>query len=342
MKSIDLRSDTVTRPTAAMRAAMAAAEVGDDVYGEDPTVNRLETLTAELAGKEAAVFAASGTQSNLMALLAHCQRGDEYLAGQQSHTYKYEGGGAAVLGGIQPQPLDMDADGSLDLERAARAIKPDDIHFARTRLLCLENTFNGRVLPLDYLARAHRFTRERGLALHLDGARVFNATVKLGVALDAATRYADSVSICLSKGLGSPVGTVLCGEGDFIGRARRWRKVLGGGMRQAGILAAAGIHALENHVERLAEDHANARILAEGLARIRALGVDLDSVQTNMVFARPDPRQLPALAEFLIQHGVLIRTRDPVLRLVTHLDVSESDVLTAIQAFREFFGRRRY
>ncbi len=341
MRIIDLRSDTVTRPTAAMRAAMVSAEVGDDVYGEDPSVKRLEAMIADLADKEAAVFAASGTQSNLMALLTHCQRGDEYLAGQQTHVYQYEGGGAAVLGGIQPQPLDMEADGSLNLERLAQAIKPDDIHFTRTRLLCLENTFGGNVLPLNYLAKAHRFTRERGLALHLDGARVFNAAVKLGAPLGDITRYADSVSICLSKGLGAPVGTVLCGTSAFITQARRWRKVLGGGMRQAGILAAAGIHALENHVARLAEDHANARNLAEGLARVRALGVNPDAVQTNMVIARPDPKLLPTLAEFLARHGVLIRTRDPVLRLVVHLDVSEHDVLTAIQAFREFYARRR-
>jgi len=211
-KWIDLRSDTVTRPTPAMRQAMAEAEVGDDVYGEDPTVNRLEALAAEMVGTEAAVFAASGTQSNLMGLLSHCRRGDEYIVGQQAHTYRYEGGGAAVLGSIQPQPLDFEKDGSLDLEKAAAVIKPDDFHFARTRLLCLENTQGGKVLPLDYLQRAVAFARERGLSLHLDGARLFNAAVKLDVAPADITRGFDTVSICLSKGLGAPVGSLLCGR----------------------------------------------------------------------------------------------------------------------------------
>ncbi|MCW5622370.1 MAG: low-specificity L-threonine aldolase, partial [Burkholderiales bacterium] len=262
MKEIDLRSDTVTRPTPGMRAAMAAAEVGDDVYGEDPTVNRLEVLAAGLLGKEAALFVPTGTQSNLLGVMAHCERGDEYLVGQQAHTYKYEGGGAAVLGSIQPQPLEFEPDGSLDLERAAAAIKPDDSHFARTRLLCLENTQGGKVLALDYLERAHAFARAHGLGLHLDGARLFNAAVEQGVPVGEIARWFDTVSVCLSKGLGAPVGSVLCGSAGHIAKARRWRKVLGGGMRQAGVLAAAGIYALENHIERLAEDHANARRLA--------------------------------------------------------------------------------
>src|SRR5690606_34452772 len=259
---IDLRSDTVTRPSAAMRAAMAAAEVGDDVYGEDPTVNRLEALAAEMLGKEAAIFVCSDTQSNLLALRSRGARGDEYIVGQQGHTYKYEGGGAAVLGSIQPQPLDYEPDGTLDLAKVEGAIKPDDPHFAVTRLLCLENTQAGKPLPLNYLQRARDFTRSRNLGLHLDGARIFNAAVHLGVPVTEISRHFDSVSVCLSKGLGAPVGSVLCGSKELVARARRWRKVVGGGMRQAGLLAAAGIHALQNNVERLAQDHENAAALA--------------------------------------------------------------------------------
>ncbi len=229
MPVIDLRSDTVTQPTAGMREAMAAAELGDDVYGEDPTVNRLEAELAARLGFAAALFVPTGTMSNLLGLMAHCERGDEYIVGQQAHTYKYEGGGAAVLGSIQPQPIDGEADGSLHLDKVAAAIKADDFHFARTRLLALENTMQGKVLPLDYLAAARAFTRARGLALHLDGARLYNAAVKLGVDASEITRHFDSVSVCLSKGLGAPVGSVLCGSVELIGKARRWRKMVGGG-----------------------------------------------------------------------------------------------------------------
>ncbi len=337
MKWIDLRSDTVTRPTPAMRKAMAEAEVGDDVYGEDPTVNRLEALAAEMVGTEAAVFAASGTQSNLMGLLAHCQRGDEYIVGQQAHTYRYEGGGAAVLGSIQPQPLDFEKDGSLDLDKVAAVIKPEDFHFARTRLLCLENTQGGKVLPMDYLERAMAFARDKGLGLHLDGARLFNAAVRLGVAPSEIARGFDTVSICLSKGLGAPVGSLLCGRRKLVDRARRWRKLLGGGMRQAGILAAAGIYALEHHVARLSEDHCNAARLAKGLAGIDGLAVDTGTVQTNMVFVSLDPQRDEALQSFLKERGVLVSGRG-TYRLVTHLDVSQEDIDTAAQAFRDFFG----
>jgi len=270
MKTIDLRSDTVTRPTPAMRRAMAAAEVGDDVYGDDPTVNRLEATAAERLGFEAALFTCSGTQANLVSIMTHCARGEEYIVGQQAHTYKYEGGGAAVLGSIQPQPLDFEADGTLDLERVARAIKPADFHFARTRLLCLENTQGGKVLPLDYLKRAGEFARARKLRLHLDGARIFNAAVQLGMDVRELTAPFDSVSVCLSKGLGAPVGSMVCGGREFIGEARRWRKVCGGGMRQAGILAAAGLYALDHHVDRLADDHHNAGLLARGLRKFAA------------------------------------------------------------------------
>jgi threonine aldolase len=330
---IDLRSDTVTKPSAAMRMAMAQAEVGDDVWGDDPTVQQLEAHCAALLGKEAAMFVSSGTQSNLCALLSHCQRGDEYLVGQDAHTYKYEGGGAAVLGSIQPQPLSMASDGSIPLDSIRNAIKPDDFHFARTRLLSLENTIGGQVLSADYMQQATSLAREHGLALHLDGARLFNAAVKLGVAVKALAAPFDSVSICLSKGLGAPVGSVLCGNRDFIKQARRWRKMLGGGMRQAGILAAAGLYALEHNVARLADDHANATLLAEELSAIPQLQLDLARVQTNMVFFTPPAGTAAALCTYLQEQGILV---DPgsTIRLVTHLDVSREEVLTATRAIQ--------
>ncbi len=333
MKRIDLRSDTVTRPSAAMRAAMAAAEVGDDVYGEDPTVNRLETVAAERVGKEAALFVSSGTQSNLIALLAHCERGDEYVVGQQAHTYKYEGGGAAVLGSIQPQPLEFEPDGTLDLAKVEATIKPDDSHFAKTRLLCLENTQTGTALPLDYLAKANAFARAKGLALHLDGARVFNAAVAQGVSVEAIARHFDSISVCLSKGLGAPVGSVLCGSRDLVARGRRWRKMLGGGMRQAGVLAAAGLYALAHNVERLAEDHANAQHLASGLARagLRVVG---ESARTNMVFVALDEPFATRFRRRLAERGMLVGGFGTI-RLVTHLDVSRADVDDFVAAAAE-------
>ncbi|HEX9450304.1 MAG TPA: low-specificity L-threonine aldolase [Burkholderiales bacterium] len=337
MKVIDLRSDTVTKPTAEMRAAMLAAEVGDDVYGEDPTVNRLEALAAATLGKEAALFVCSGTQSNLLALLSHCERGDEYIVGQQGHTYKYEGGGAAVLGSIQPQPLDYDPDGSLDLGRVEAAIKPDDSHFAKTRLLCLENTQGGKVLPLDYLKRAQEFTRAHGLGLHLDGARVFNAAVHLEVPVTEISRYFDSVSVCLSKGLGAPVGSVLCGPKAFIAKARRWRKVVGGGMRQAGVLAAAGIYALEHHVERLATDHENARALAQALSSIDGVTVAPGGAQTNMLYINVEPQRSVRMREYLKSRGILISGQGSI-RLVTHLDIDRADIDRFAAAVRESFS----
>jgi len=337
MKNIDLRSDTVTQPSAAMRQAMADAEVGDDVYGEDPTVNRLEALAAEMLGHEAAVFVASGTQGNLLALLSHCQRGDEYIAGQLSHCYRAEAGGGAALGGIQPQPLDFQSDGSLDLERVAAFIKPDNYHYARTRLLCLENTQSGKVLPLDYLAQARRLADDQGLALHLDGARVFNAAVKLGISVDAITAPFDSVSVCLSKGLGAPAGSLLCGTQEFITAARRGRKMLGGGMRQIGVLAAAGLIALEQHVDRLAEDHDNARRLAEGLADVDELDVDPSLVQTNMAFVSVSGGHAANFSKALREHNIIIPATSP-MRLVTHLDVSREDVVRVVDAARRFFS----
>jgi threonine aldolase len=337
-KVIDLRSDTVTKPTRPMREAMLDAEVGDDVYGEDPSVNRLEALAAEMLGKEAAIFVPTGTQSNLLALLSHCERGDEYIVGQQGHTYKYEGGGAAVLGSIQPQPLDYEADGTLDLARVEAAIKPDDPHFARTRLLCLENTQAGKVLPLEYLKQARAFCDRTGLALHLDGARLFNAAVSLTVPVTEISNQFDTVSVCLSKGLGAPVGSVLCGPRELIKKARRWRKVLGGGMRQAGVLAAAGIYALQNHVERLSEDHENARRLAEGLNSLSQVKVVGGSAKTNMVFVEIDQARSSQLREYLAARDMLVGSA-PTMRLVTHLDVASEDIDNFVDEVNQFFKR---
>ena len=336
MKIIDLRSDTVTKPTPAMRAEMVDAEVGDDVYGEDPTVNRLEELAAEMLGTEAAIYASSGTQTNLLALLTHCGRGDEYIVGQKAHTYIHEGGGAAVFGSIQPQPLDLEPDGTLNLDKVAEAIKPDDFHYARTRLLCLENTKDGRALPMAYLKRAHDFARDHKLKLHLDGARIFNAAVKLQVPVTDISRYFDSVSICLSKGLGAPVGSLLCSTREFIKEARRWRKVLGGGMRQAGIIAAAGIYALENHIDRLQEDHEKAALLDEGLREINGLEIESSAMQTNMVFVKPGKAHSARLPEYLKEKGVLV-DGDVRVRLVIHLDIDKDDIPTVIQAFKDYF-----
>lgn len=338
MKIIDLRSDTVTKPTTPMRQAMLAAEVGDDVYGEDPTVNRLQELAAELTGKEAGLFVPSGTQGNLLAILSHCQRGHEYIAGQQAHCYRYEGGGAAALGGVQPQPIDFDDDGSLNLSRVAAMIKPNDNHFAITRLLCLENTQNGKPLSLDYQAQASAFAREHGLGLHLDGARVFNAVVQQQVPLTAITCHYDSVSFCLSKGLGAPVGSLLVGSQELIKQAQRLRKMVGGGLRQAGILAAAGIYALENHVERLAEDHTHARVLAEGLTSIDGLDVDLDTVATNMVFVTTEIEKQPQLINSLEKKGILVGGYGQ-LRLVTHHDIDAADIPVVVEAFATAVAR---
>lgn len=331
MPLIDLRSDTVTQPTAAMREAMLGAELGDDVYGEDPTVNRLENWLAAELGFEAALFVPTGTMSNLLGLMAHCERGDEYIVGQQAHTYKYEGGGAAVLGSIQPQPIEGEVDGSLDLTKVEAAIKQDDFHFARTRLLALENTMQGKVLPLDYLAAARELTRRRGLGLHLDGARLYNAAVKLQVPARQITQYFDSVSVCLSKGLGAPVGSVLCGSNVLIAKARRLRKMVGGGMRQAGVLAAAGLYALQHQVERLAEDHAKAARLGDALSE---LGYSVEPVQTNMVYVQLGERAEQVKA-FMAERGIAVSAA-PRLRLVTHLDVGTEGVERVIEAFAAF------
>jgi threonine aldolase len=336
MPKIDLRSDTVTLPTPAMRRAMAEAELGDDVYGEDPTVNKLEALAAERLGKEAALFVSSGTQSNLLALISHCQRGDEYIAGQMAHTYHDEAGGAAVLGGIQPQPLDFEADGTLDLKKVKTAIKPDDYHYARTRLFCLENTQSGKVLPLDYLAQAGDLAHQHGLALHLDGARVFNAAVKLRVDVRQITRHVDTVSACLSKGLAAPVGSVLAGPADFIKTARRWRKMVGGGMRQAGVLAAAGIIALTEMVERLEDDHINAARLAQGLAQLPGFYLNPVETQTNMVFFELDERLVGRFTPFMAERGIIVGDGPGLIRVVTHYGIEVKDIERVLQAAAEF------
>lgn len=339
MTLVDLRSDTVTRPTEAMRAAMHAAAVGDDVYGEDPTVNALQERLAGDLGFEAGLFVPTGTQSNLLALLAHCERGDEYLVGMDAHTYKFEGGGAAVLGSIQPQPIVQAEDGRLPLDRVAAAIKPVDPHFARTRLLALENTWHGRALPLDYLRDAAAFARDRGLGIHLDGARLFNAAVACGVPARDIARHFDTVSVCLSKGLGAPVGSVLVGPRALIDKARRWRKVCGGGWRQAGMLAAACLHALDHHVARLADDHARAARLAQRLAGIDGLAVL--GQHTNMVFIDVPVERLPALDAHLREAGIRISIGYlPTLRLVTHLDVDDAGIDRTAEAFARFFATR--
>jgi threonine aldolase len=331
---IDLRSDTVTQPGAEMRAAMERAPVGDDVYGDDPTVNRLQEVAAEMFGYEAGLFAPSGTQSNLIALLVHCARGDEYLVGQEAHTYKYEGGGAAVLGSIQPQPIANQADGSIALADIEAYIKPDDMHFARTRLLALENTIGGRVLGAGYMAEATGLAHARGLATHLDGARICNAAVKQGISLRAATAGFDTLSVCLSKGLGAPVGSVLCGPKAFIEQGKRWRKMLGGGMRQAGILAAAGLYALEHNIERLADDHANAANLSRGLARIAQLKVA--TPQTNIFYIEVPPAFVDALRATLARERIRA-TVGQHTRLVTHINVTAADVERIIDVFTTFF-----
>ncbi|MDH5928187.1 low-specificity L-threonine aldolase [Vibrio lentus] len=323
---MDFRSDTVTKPSRAMRDAMANAEVGDDVYGDDPTVNELEQWAANETGFEAAMFTSSGTQANLLGLMAHCERGDEYLCGQQAHNYKYEAGGAAVLGSIQPQPIENNPDGTLDFKKLAAAIKPDDSHFARTKLLSLENTINGKVLPMSYLAEAREFVNQHGLQMHLDGARVYNAAVALDVHIKEIAQHFDSMTICLSKGLGAPIGSLLLGNKEYIAKARRLRKMVGGGMRQAGILAAAGKMALTENVAQLKTDHENAKNLAIGLSKLEGFSVNPDFIQTNIVFAKLDESvDINRIARELGEQGITMSPGNPV-RFVTHRDISAEDI----------------
>ncbi|MBA6377777.1 MULTISPECIES: low-specificity L-threonine aldolase [unclassified Colwellia] len=331
---IDFRSDTVTRPSLKMRNAMSQAEVGDDVYGDDPTVNELEQWSAKRHGFDAALFCSSGTQANLLALMAHCQRGDEYLCGQQAHNYKFEGGGAAVLGSIQPQPIENEKDGTLCLIKLAQAIKPDDSHFAHTKLVSIENTINGKVLPLHYLAELREFVNKHQLSLHLDGARVYNAATALDVDITEIAQYFDSMSICLSKGLGAPIGSLLLGSTQIIKQARRWRKVLGGGMRQAGILCAAAKIALTENVEKLKVDHENAYYLAEQLNKISGFTVNVEQVTTNMVFVKVDSSiDINAMANALKTKNIIISPSEN-MRLVTHLDISKADINSFITAVK--------
>jgi threonine aldolase len=333
----DFRSDTVTRPSADMRRAMAEAEVGDDVFGDDPTVLRLEAAVAERFGKPAGVFMTSGTQSNLSALMAHCGRGDEYIAGMEAHCYVHEQGGAAWLGSIQPQPLPHQPDGTLALGDIEAAIKEDDSHLARTRLLALENTFGGRVMPQSWIDEATALARRHNLGTHLDGARVFNAAVAGNIDAADIVRPFDTVSVCLSKGLGAPIGSVLVGEPELIATARRLRKALGGGLRQVGIIAAAGLYALEHNVGRLADDHANAKRLADGFARIPALAVTRPD--TNIVWVTVAPEHAKAYTDFLAVEGFGITggLGKAQQRWVTHLDVDHAAVDRAVAAAERYF-----
>jgi threonine aldolase len=333
---IDLRSDTVTQPVEAMREAMAAAVVGDDDYGEDPTVNQLEKMAADLLGFENAVFVSSGTQSNLLAMMTQCVRGDEYIVGEKAHMHVREGG-AAILGHIQPRPLACEADGTLSLEKIFEMINPSAFNYLETKLFCLENTQDGHTLPLDYFPKARKFADNLGLKLHLDGARLFNAAVKLKVPAREISQHFDTVSICLSKGLGAPVGSLLCSSNNITSDARHWRKLLGGGMRQAGVLAAAGIYALENHVERLEEDHQLAQALAAGLSEISGLEIEYTDTQTNMVFLKLSTEQVKTLPPYLKEKGILVHPEEE-LRLVTHLDVNKDDIDKTIEVFKGFFA----
>ncbi|KAF7764165.1 threonine aldolase [Pseudoalteromonas citrea] len=336
---IDFRSDTVTRPCTQMKKAMFEAELGDDVYGDDPTVNALEQYASERHGFEGALFTSSGTQANLLALMAHCERGDEYLCGQNAHNYKYEAGGAAVLGSIQPQPIENEADGSLCFTKLKSAIKADDFHFARTKLLSLENTIGGQVLSLEYMAKAQQFCEQNQLILHLDGARVYNAAVALGVDVTQISQYFDSMTVCLSKGLGAPIGSLLLGDKAFIAKARRIRKMLGGGMRQAGFLAAAGQYALLNNVERLAEDHDNAKYLAEQLNEVKGFDTSAYSVSTNIVYV--DVAQsinLNGLATTLAENGILLTSSYAGMRLVTHKDINKMSIDTLIYSLEQYLN----
>jgi len=335
MTPVDLRSDTVTRPSPGMRKAMHDAELGDDVFGDDPTVNRMQARAAEIFGFEAALLFPTGTQSNLAALMSHCGRGEEVILGMEAHSYRYEAGGVSVLASIHPQAIPNRPDGSLDLGEVEAAIKPDDPHFARTRLLALENTITGRVLSREYLGKAIELARRRNLSLHLDGARIFNAATRQRVNVKDLCAGFDSVSSCLSKGLGAPAGTVLLGSTEFVQKAKRARKILGGGMRQSGVIAAAGLYALENNVERLKLDHENAEKLARGL---RELGLEVQH-NTNMVMVKVAPERAAQLGEHLKSRQVLVLARSP-MRLVTHLDVDATGIERALEGFRSFFGAR--
>ncbi len=335
MKWLDLRSDTVTLPGAAMLACSLDTPLGDDVYGEDGSVNALQERCADELGFAAGLFVPSGTQSNLLALMGHCERGDEYIVGSEAHTYKFEGGGAAVLGSIQPQPIPQQADGTLDLTAVAAAIKPlGDPHFARTRCFALENTWWGRVLPQTYIAEAAALAEQHQLAFHLDGARLYNAAVAQNISAREITKHFDSVSICFSKGLGAPIGSMLLGSEELISKARRWRKVLGGGWRQAGLLAAMANYALDNNVARLKDDHRRASELANALNDVA--GIEVNGAYTSMVFITVAKARLAALSAHMQKHGIKISASNPRIRLVMHLDIDDEGLARIIEAFRSF------
>ena len=336
-KSIDYRSDTVTQPTAEMRECMAHATVGDDVYGEDPSVNQLEQTAAQLLGKEAGLFVSSGTQGNLIAMLCHCQRGDEFISGEIYHVNSSEAGGAAVLGGIASTVLATGEKLELPLDSLRRAIKPDNVHYPISRLLCLENTVHGQVQPQAHLQALCDIGHRAGMLTHLDGARIMNAAIAQGIAAAEIAEPFDSVSLCLSKGLGAPVGSVLCGSNEFITKARRKRKLLGGGTRQAGVLAACGLYALDNNIERLREDHSNAEQLAQGLASLKVMPVEQ---HTNMVFIEPAVEHMTTLCDHLRKRGIIISADSPTMRLVTHLDISSDDITQTIEAFKDYFSKQ--
>lgn len=336
--SIDLRSDTVTKPTPEMRELMASASVGDDVYGDDPTVNKLEETVAELMGKEAALFVSSGTQSNLIAVMSHCGRGDEYISGANYHVPYYEAAGAAVLGGISPLHLTTGTRHELTPDQVRNAIKADDVHHAVTRLVSLENTVYGLVQDPENHAEIAGVARDHGLKMHLDGARLMNAVVKSNRSAKEISADFDTVSLCLSKGLGAPVGSVLSGPADFIKTARRNRKMLGGGMRQAGVLAACGLYALENNVARLADDHARARTLAEHMNQYEELGVDMEKVETNMVFLTPDDAHFEPFKEHLAENGIIMSGKKPTMRIVIHLDIGDDEIVRICDAVTGYFS----
>jgi threonine aldolase len=336
-KFIDYRSDTLTQPTPAMRERMFQAEVGDDVYGEDPSVNQLEQTAAQLLGKQAGLFVSSGTQGNLIAMLCHCQRGDEFISGDNYHVHIAEAGGAAVLGGIPSTAIPTGEQNELPLESLRQAIKSDDVHNPVSQLLCLENTVHGRVQLQLHLQTLCDVAHEAGMLTHLDGARLMNAAVAQGISAAEIAKPFDSISLCLSKGLGAPVGSVLCGTKEFITKARRNRKLLGGGTRQAGVLAACGLYALGNNIERLAEDHRNAEQLANGLGALNAMPIQQ---HTNMIFIEPDPDHLTALCDHLRERGIIIRAGSPSIRMVTHLDISSNDIALTIEAFKDYFSSR--
>jgi threonine aldolase len=336
MRTIDLRSDTMTKPTAAMRKAMAEAEVGDDVFGEDPTVNRLEEMAAERLGKEAALLVSSGTMGNLVSQLAHCGRGDEIILGSQAHTFFFEQGGSAAVGGIHPRTVPNQPDGKLALADIEAAVRSDNIHFPRSRLILLENTHNlcnGCPLEIEYMQAVGEIARRYGLKIHVDGARFFNAAVALGVQPADLAAEADSVSFCLSKGLAAPVGSMVCGTKDFINEARRARKLLGGGMRQAGILAAAGIVALNEMVDRLADDHANAQKLARGLAQTPGIAINPDQIRTNIVFfeiTRPDSTPEQFVQQIGAEGVRMLPVGPRRVRAVTHYHIRTEDIDRAL------------